>query len=303
MLACGVTAFRLNTSHLTLAELADWLEHLESFLAAYDPKPAVILDLQGSKWRLGTIAVLSLIAGQQIELVLQADSQTPTILPVPHPDFFLAAPLSSGEIVLNDARVRLAVERIDEQRIQARVLQGGEVSARKGITFTASNYRQEQLSERDRAILAQTSGLDFVRYAISYVRDAAEMKKYQANLGKRPLIAKLERGPALAEANLIAQIAGEVWLCRGDLGAELGLKGMAAAVARFTEQVKELRAPTMLAGQVLEYMTQRPTPTRSEICYLYDALGKGYCGLVLSDETAVGKYPLEACRAAALFLE
>jgi pyruvate kinase len=115
------------------------------------------------------------------------------------------------------------------------------------------------------------------------------------------LIAKLEREPALSQAAEMARHADETWLCRGDLGAELGLRGMAEAVARFNTQVHELPAPVLLAGQALEHMTANPTPTRSEVSYLYEALLRGYKGVVLSDETAVGKYPVESCLAAAMF--
>jgi pyruvate kinase len=301
LLAAGATAFRLNTSHLSLTELLAWLDGLGTFFDAREAQTAVVLDLQGSKWRLGTFPSIFLAAGQAVELILRQTSPSGLTLPVPHADFFRAAQASSGEIVLNDAKIRLVLEGAGGQRLLARVLLGGEISSRKGITFTDSAYRQEQLNEKDRTIVAQTGGLDWVRYAISYVRDALEMERYRAHLGRRPLIAKLERAPALREAALIARLADEVWLCRGDLGAELGLRGMAEAVASFSKQVSNLAAPALLAGQVLEHMTHNPTPTRSEICYLYEALQKGYRGVVLSDETAVGEYPVESCRAAAMF--
>jgi pyruvate kinase len=76
---------------------------------------------------------------------------------------------------------------------------------------------------------------------------------------------------------------------------------MAELTARFSQQVRSLPAPALLAGQVLEHLTTQPAPTRSEVCHLYDALHAGYRGVVLSDETAIGRYPLESCRAAALF--
>jgi pyruvate kinase len=103
------------------------------------------------------------------------------------------------------------------------------------------------------------------------------------------------------EALLVAASADELWLCRGDLGAELGLRAMAEAVQGFSGTIRALPIPTLLAGQVLEHMTGHPTPTRSEVCYLYEALLKGYNGFVLSDEAAIGRYPIESCRAAALF--
>jgi len=96
-------------------------------------------------------------------------------------------------------------------------------------------------------------------------------------------------------------VSNELWLCRGDLGAELGSRAMAVATQRFSNRVAELPVPVMLAGQVLEHMTGHAHPTRSEVCYLYDALARGYRGVVLSDETAIGLYPAEACGAASQF--
>ena len=300
--AAGATAFRLNTSHLTLTQLQAWLEQLHPFLTALEPIPPLILDLQGSKWRLGEFPPFELIPEQRVELVCAAATDLPHVLPVPHPDFFRAAALSSGEIVLNDARVRLVLEALAGDSLTARVIQAGEIVARKGITYTSSTYRQESLSEKDQAILTATQALDFIRYALSYVKDAVEMTRYRTQFGGSAyLIAKLERQPAVEEAGQIAAVADELWLCRGDLGAEVGLQAMAEAVAYVSPQVGALPVPVLLAGQVLEHMVEHPTPTRSEVCYLYDLLQQGYYGVVLSDETAIGRYPVESCRTAALF--
>jgi len=302
MLSAGVTALRLNTSHLSLVELHNWLDDLAAFLAPLDAPISVVIDLQGSKWRLGEFPTHTLEAGQWLRLIAAEASQELNELPVPHPDFFQAARGSSGEIVLNDARVRLALERDLGEALEARVVQGGPISACKGITYTASQHRLEHLSAKDQAIFEWTHGVGFVRYAISYVKDAQEMIRYRAIFGETVyLIAKLEREPALVQAGEIARCVNEIWLCRGDLGAELGLRAMAEAIARFNDKIQKLPAPALLAGQVLEHMTMNPAPTRSEVSYVYEALLKGYSGMVLSDETAVGNYPVESCRAAALF--
>jgi len=302
MRSAGATAFRLNTSHLSLAQLQDWLDRLTPFLSALNPIPPLVLDLQGSKWRLGEFTSCTLAHGQRVELVYATASDRPNTLPVPHRDFFEAAEVSSAEVVLNDAKITLAREAIGAESLRVKVIVGGEVSARKGITFAASSYRQEELSDKDRLILDQTQHLPFVRYAISYIRDAAEMRKYRAHFGEAAyLIVKLERQPAVDEAQLIAESADELWLCRGDLGAELGLRSMVEAVQRFSSTIGDLSIPVLLAGQVLEHMTEHPAPTRSEVCYLYEALLKGYRGFVLSDEAAIGRYPIESCRTAALF--
>lgn len=302
MLDAGATAFRLNTSHLSLAQLQHWLDRLTPFLSALNPLPPLALDLQGSKWRLGDFATCTLSVDQRVELVYATSSERPAVLPVPHLDFFQAAPMSSDEIVLNDAKLRLVREAIGAESLRARVINGGDLSARKGITFAASDYRHEELNDKDRMILDQTRHLSFVRYAISYLRDAAEMRKYRTHCGDTAyLIAKLERQPAVNEAPEIAKAADELWLCRGDLGAELGLRSLAETVRRFSSSIGDLPIPVLLAGQVLEHMTAHPAPTRSEVCYLYDALRQGYRGVVLSDEAAIGRYPIESCQTAALF--
>ena len=224
MRSAGATAFRLNTSHLSLAQLQDWLDRLTPFLSALNPIPPLVLDLQGSKWRLGEFSTRVLEPGQHVELVCGPTSDRANTLPVPHADFFQAAPVSSEEIVLNDAKIRLVREALGAESLRAKVIVGGEISARKGITFAASDYRQEELSDKDRVIRDQTRHLPFVRYAISYIRDATEMHKYRAHFGDAYLIAKLERQQAVIEALPIAMIADELWLCRGDLGAEIGLR-------------------------------------------------------------------------------
>ena len=302
LIEAGANAFRLNTSHLSLPQIGDWLERLDPFLATVGPRFPIVLDLQGSKWRLGAFSPFDLTAGETVTLLHADTADQPGVLPVPHADFFDAAPLSDGEIVLNDAKIRLGVQRIQDGSITARVLQGGPIAPNKGITFTASEYRKETLSEKDRVIFETTRGFGAIRYAISYLRDAAEMARYRALFGPSAiLIAKLERGPAVDAAAEIARSANELWLCRGDLGAELGLPGMARATASFSALVPTLPVPSIMAGQVLEHMTASPAPTRSEMCYLYDTLARGYRGFVLSDETAIGRYPVESCRAAALF--
>lgn len=302
MLAAGATSFRLNTSHLTLENLRVWLEHLSPFMDE-GRVSHLVLDLQGSKWRLGQFRAFDLLDGALVQLVCAAESQLPGVLPVPHTDFFSAASVSNGDIVLNDAKNRLKIESVVQRdSLIARVEIGGRISANKGITLIESAFRQESLSVKDQAILNQTAGLGWVRYAVSYVKDGAEMARYRGWAGESVhLSAKLERVSAMRDAPAIARSADALWICRGDLGAETGLEGMALEVAHFSEQVQQLSVPTIMAGQVLEHLTDHPQPTRSEVCYLLDTLKKGYHGFVLSDETAIGRDPVEAVRCAALF--
>ena len=299
MLNAGATAFRLNTSHLTLDQLRAWLVDLSSV------NVPLVLDLQGSKWRLGEFAAFTLVNGQTIQLTLGHSATRSDQLPVPHPDFFTAAgaAASGSEVVLNDAKIKLQIESITADTVTTKVQLGGEISANKGITLARSAYRREALSDKDRAIVQGTRNRSGVRYAVSYVKDALEMAQYRALIGDAYLIAKLERQAAIDECAAIATHADELWVCRGDLGAELGLRGMATAVHQVTAQVRALPVPVIIAGQVLEHMTAHATPTRAEVCQLHDALAAGYRGCVLSDEAAMGQYPVESVRVAALFRE
>jgi pyruvate kinase len=304
LLAAGATGFRLNTSHLSVPELRVWIDRLGTCLRPLDPRPPLVLDLQGSKWRVGQFPAREVVPGQCLALVCEDATERPDVLPVPHPDFFRAASVSSGEIVLDDAKIRLALATAGGDVLSARVIAGGTILPRKGITYTASTYRRESLTETDRTILELTTGFPGILYALSYVRDALEMAHYRAHIGAAAhLIAKLERRPALDEATQIAESADELWLCRGDLGAELGAKAMAEAVHRFSRGVHAMPVPVLLAGQVFEHMTKHAIPTRSELCGAYDTLMTGYRGFVLSDETAIGRNPVESCRMAALVRE
>jgi pyruvate kinase len=304
MLSAGVTGFRLNTSHMSLNQLEEWLEKLHAFLQKDNPQIEVVLDLQGSKWRLGRFEKRELTAGQKVELRLADHSASSAYLPVPHEDFFQAAPLSSPEIMMNDAKIRMRLEAVNPEMVSALVLQGGEITSRKGITFSASDFRKEALSEKDQNIIGTTRGCPDIRYAVSYVKDGVEMEGYRSLIGDEAvLIAKLERKSALDEASLIAGHAQELWLCRGDLGSEMGMMDMAEAAYHFSQDAADFKIPVLLAGQVLEYMVEKSSPTRSEVSVIYESLQRGFAGFVLSDETAVGKYPVESCRTAALFLK
>jgi pyruvate kinase len=302
MLDAGATAFRLNTSHIAPRNLARWIARLGAFLDGRRPAVPIVLDLQGSKWRLGRLPPRVCAEGERVHLRLAASSRSPGPLPVPHPDFFRAALESDGEIVVDDARVRLRPVARSPREVTARVVRGGMLLPRKGITLVGSAYRHESLCDADREVVSRYGRRGGIRYALSYVKDAEEMARYRRLLPKGAcLIAKVERAEAVREAGGIAGSADELWLCRGDLGAELGLVGMARAARLFTSRAARLGVPALLAGQVFEHMVGCPIPTRAEVCACYDALRKGFRGVVLSDETAVGRYPAEACRAAAMF--
>ncbi|HEX2981481.1 MAG TPA: pyruvate kinase [Anaerolineaceae bacterium] len=301
MIESGVTGFRLNTSHMTVEQVAVWTERLGAYFVSLGISLPVALDLQGSKWRLGQFEPFELLVGDPVELVHAKASSESRTLPVPHADFFRAAK-PGDQVALNDAKSMLRVESVASESAHARIELGGAIVPRKGITLVGNESRAETLGEKDRAIFEVTRAVPFVEYAISYIKDGEEMASYRRMFGRSArLIGKLERPTAMRDAANVGANANTLWVCRGDLGAEAGLRGMAELVYQFNQQVPSIPVPVILAGQVLEHMTASPTPTRSEVYTIYDALMKGYRGVVLSDEAAVGKFPVEACKAAAMF--
>ena len=298
MKQAGAQQFRLNTSHLSVAQTMTWLEQLLPII----DRP-LILDLQGSKWRLGKLPSLNLEFGDRVKLVFKESSNHTLEIPVPHKDFFTAASVSGKEIVLNDARVIMEIESVNDESILARTVQGGPLASQKGITFRETSFRKESLGQKDLEIINLTKDMDSIRYAVSYIRDARELLRIWKAFGKNNyIIAKLERQPALDDAREIARLCNELWVCRGDLGAELGLMAMTKTLYHFNHHIRDFSVPIMLAGQVFEHLTHHSTPTRSECCYCYDAIQKGYKGVVLSDETAIGRDPVNSCQFAAMCL-
>ena len=295
LVEAGATALRINTSHVQPSELPGWLARLRPLMGS----TVLYLDLQGSKWRVGDFEPWSLAEGARVELAFAAKGAHGGSIPVPHQDFFSAAALSDGRALLDDAGIELRLEETGGERAAATVLRPGILRPRKGITLPATPFRRESLTSADAEIVGETAGLGTVRYAVSYVKDGLEAAGYRSLLRNRPMVAKLERPSALAEAAAIAEISEGMWLCRGDLGAEMGLREMAEAVHRFARGLAALRVPVLMAGQLLEHMTEHPVPTRSEACHLYDVLAAGFRGVVLSDETAVGRHPVESVRVVA----
>ena len=302
MWKAGVSGFRLNSSHLTKEKAFLIINLLRKTFNGSDKTPYIVIDLQGSKWRLGKFETINLVEHSLITLKLGVTTTEKDFLPVPHAEFFKAAEDCDGLIVLNDARSLLKIESMIGSTISARVITGGEITSNKGITLRETKYRVENPNVKDFQIYNRTRDIPAVRYALSYIKDAEEMLRYRDRFGREQhLIAKIERPEALEDLGEIDQLCDEMWICRGDLGAEIGLSRLAFSVQNVTKNLRQFAHPVLMAGQVLEHMATFNNPTRSEICHMLDLLTDGYKGFVLSDETAIGKYPLHTCKTATMF--
>ncbi len=287
--AAGATSFRLNTSHMSLQEVQAALRSVRS-----ETSCPLILDLQGAKMRLGQFPARPV---EPSDVVVFAPDQEDAI-PLAHPEIY--AQVRPGETLsLDDDRLRFTVLSVSShaRSIEARAASGGVLKPRKGINLVEHPVVLSDLSQFDQDICRLGSDDPAVAFAVSFVTGGEELEWVHRRAPERRVIAKIERREAASNAEIIALSADEIWICRGDLGAQLGLVEMASWVAAFDP--RRYRCPVLMAGQVLEHLTEHATPTRSEVCHLHDLVVRGYGGIVLSDETAVGTNPEQAVRVAA----
>ena len=287
-------AFRLNASHLSPEDLGGWLETLARLFGSRGRTVPVYVDLQGAKVRIGHYPACEGLP-DRVRLVLGAAGSSPAEIPVPHDSFFQAVQVGDT-LTLNDARVWLRVLATGPGACEAEVVRNGSLSSHKGLNRTVRPLPCPRLSEADRRSVEVALGHGFTRFAFSFVHDGTEADLLRPRVGERVVAAKIEFPEAMAHLEALASRFDELWLCRGDLGAQAGLAALGPLQEEFARRLRGLGKPGYLAGQVLEYMTWFPQPTRAEVVGLHQAERDGFAGIVLSDETAVGKNPLEVAR-------
>ncbi len=281
--------FRLNTSHMDPAQLEIWLKKLEKIFDKASRQVGVVIDLQGSKMRIGDFPSVDSVP-ENVTLFPGISSDSPNNIPVPHKEFFKA--INTGDLIsLNDARIILRIGAVYKNKAQAEVIRNGRLSSYKGINRSLHPIPFESLIQRDIEMIAVSMNYKFTEFAFSFALDGSEAEKIRTFTRERKLIAKIERPEAMENLSAIDREFDEMWLCRGDLGAQAGIFELGKLQEKFSSQINKFKKPSVLAGQVLEHMTHFPEPTRSEIVHLYDIEKRGFKGFVLSDETAVGKNP------------
>ena len=293
LIHAGATGFRLNCSHLTLEELSRWLIELERTFRHHGNAMPVWLDLQGSKMRIGRlINVRVLQRGEKITFI-NGYSQISNEIPLPHKSVFQF--LKQGDhIFLDDGKIELIVNNINNGSFQAEVVNFGELSSFKGFVLRNNDPELNQIFSRDQVYIEQTQHWKFIGYAISYLQNENELMLFKEKAKTKPIVAKIERKKAFDHLREIAQLADMTWLCRGDLGADGSVYTLFQYEKKFMEHLVLIKKPSFIAGQVLENMVRQNFPSRSEIAHLGYLLENGFSGIVLSDETAIGKYPIEA---------
>jgi pyruvate kinase len=290
----GVHMVRINMSHGSHEEHRRIVKTVRDAAAASDPPVALLFDLAGPKIRVGDLEhPLDLGGGAQVVMAPQADASGDEI-PTTYPE--LARDLSPGDrVLLDDGLLELECVETSGDRAHLRVVRGGTLQRRKGINLPGVRVSAPSLTEKDRADLelALELGADYV--GLSFVRrgeDVAELRRLVD--GRALVVAKIEKAEALDGMEGILRETDAVMVARGDLGVELPFQQVPLAQKRIIELANFWGRPVITATQMLESMIEHPRPTRAEASDVANAILDGTDAVMLSGETAVGRYPVHA---------
>lgn len=280
----GASTFRLNASHIAVEELQQRAENVRKLL----PDSELVIDLQGAKMRLGHFPERPVSAGERLRFSFTGE---PGTVPLPHQQVFRS--VTAGETLsCDDDRLQFSVESVGPGTLGTVSCTSGILRPRKGVNVLEHPVLLQDLSEVDLNCISATGHLGRLSFAFSFMRDGSEAEWIRRRAPGCSVVGKIERREAAENAHLIARAVDTVWVCRGDLGAQLGPATMARWIHSYDPRVEP--CPVLMAGQVLEHLTCHSEPTRSEVCHLFDLVGHGYAGFVLSDETAIGHNPAAA---------
>lgn len=296
----GVDVFRLNFSHGTIEQHARSLESVRAASKQLCRPLAVMADLCGPKIRVGAIARGAVMLEEGAELVIQRDpiegtaERISTTLPE------LTTEVSKGDrLSLNDGRIQLEVIRTRSPReIVCRVIVGGELRSAKGVNLPDTNLSLPALTEKDRRDVDWIAKQDIDYVALSFVQRARDIEHLRGILStggsNAQIVAKIEKPQALKNIDSIIEATDAVLVARGDLGVEMALPEVPIAQKQLASLCQRAGKCCIIATQMLESMIEQPTPTRAEVSDVANAVFDGADAVMLSGETAVGKYPVEA---------
>ena len=299
LLRAGVDVFRINFSHGSSESRARQLAAVREAEAELGQPVAVMADLCGPKIRVRPIdgGPIQLVDGQQIALRRgrdhgDADALTTTL------DELVDALAPGDPVLMDDGKLRLEVLDCGADRATCRVVHGGPLSTGKGINLPGTELPIATLTAKDRRDAAWIALRSFDLVALSFVRsagDVVELRSLLVEHGCRAgVVAKIEKPEAVARIEEIVDAADAIMVARGDLGVEMELPEVPAAQKRIAALSREHGKPCIVATQMLESMTAAPRPTRAEVSDVANAVLDGADAVMLSGETAVGAFPVEA---------
>lgn len=307
LVAAGMDVARVNCSHGTHEDHDRLVAAVRAAERRAGRPIAVMADLSGPKVRLGALDGGEMRLEERSTFVLRADGDVPgrsESAPVSYGG--LAGDLEPGDrVLLADGAVELRVVETRAAEVVTEVVRGGVVRSRAGVNVPSERLRLPAMGEKDRADLAWALGAGADLVAQSFVRSAGDVEELRSLCGGRdvPIVAKIETSAAVREAEAIVRAADALMVARGDLGVETALEEIPIVQKRLIASARAAGTPSIVATQMLESMVHAARPTRAEVSDVAGAVFDGADAVMLSAETAIGDYPVEAARTAATIAE
>ena len=301
MIDAGMNVARLNTSHGNLEDHARKIKLLKEIRKEKGVPLAILLDLAGPKIRTGYLNedYVDLEEGQIFYLTTEEIVGNKEIVSVNYKE--LAKDVKKGDrILLSDGAIELEVLETDGTKIKTIVKNGGRITHRRGVNVPGVDLSIESLTKRDMEFIKLGVEEDVDYFAVSFVRKKEDVQKLKDILKENdsdiPVIAKIETKQAIQNLEEIARVSDGLMVARGDLGVEIPIEDVPVAQKRIIELANRLAKPVITATQILDSMVNNPRPTRAEITDIANAILDGTDALMLSNETAIGKYPIDCIK-------
>ncbi len=311
LVAEGVNVVRLNFAHGTHPEHARRIRLIRDAARDAGVQVGILQDLPGPKLRVGRMlnSALEIKRDELVVLIPEPDNSPGKRIPISYPR--LVKDLKVGDAVfIADGLIRLVVHSVTRKDVRCRVTNGGTVRTGNGVNMPNSSLRLQAFTREDRRHLAfgLRQGVDFV--GISFVGNAEDIRSFRKFCARTApsqqapfVIAKIERQTALKNLDEIIKEADGLMVARGDLGVEVSFFDIPGLQKRIVAAARLAGKPVIVATQVLESMITNPRPTRAEATDVANAILEGADAVMLSGETAAGKFPIESARALALVIE
>jgi pyruvate kinase len=292
----GADVFRINMSHATPEMLREAHGIIRKIEAEFSRPIGILIDLQGPKLRIGKFesGAIRLTEGDIVSFVRRESVGGLGRVHLPHPEIFQAVE-AGHHLLLDDGKLRLRVVEASDVRIDAEVLTSGVLASRKGISLPDTVIPLAAMTDKDRTDLedALNVGVDWV--ALSFVQRAKDIAETRSLVrGRSAVMAKIEKPSAVTELEEIIALADGIMVARGDLGVEMPVEKVPGLQKQITRAARNAGKPVVVATQMLESMINAPAPTRAEVSDVATAVFDGADAVMLSAESAVGKYPVQA---------
>lgn len=292
----GANVFRINMSHASHELLAQTVSRIRNVESRLERPLGVLVDLQGPKLRVGSFAdgAVMLEAGKAFTLDGDETPGTLDRVQLPHPEI-IEAVRPGDRLLLDDGKIQLKATRAAEGRIETEVVYGGKLSDKKGVSFPDTLLPMGALTEKDRLDLTQALEHEADWIALSFVQrpdDIMEVRKIVQ--GRAGVLAKIEKPQAIERLEEIIKLVDAFMIARGDLGVEMPLEMVPGLQKRMIRTARRYGKPVVVATQMLESMITSPVPTRAEVSDVSTAVFEGADAIMLSAESAAGKYPRES---------